>query len=87
MSELEPSSNLLLPCPFCGASGLGYVLGGLPYDGTLDLEGGLGMVSSGIGYYAIRCRDCDCRGPNVKAKREQAVAKAIEAWNVRTLWT
>lgn len=74
------------PCPFCGASGLGYVLGGLPYDGVLDLEGGLGMVSSGIGYYAIRCRECDSRGPNVKAKRENAVSDAIEAWNRRTIW-
>ena len=81
MSNDEP-----MPCPFCGASGLGYVLGGLPYDGTLDLEGGLGMVSSGIGYYAICCRDCECRGPNVKAKREQAVERAIKAWNRRTIW-
>lgn len=77
----------LLPCPFCGASGLGYVLGGLRFDGALDLDGNLGMVSSGIGYYAIRCRECDCRGPNIKASRDKAVAKAIEAWNGRTLWT
>lgn len=80
------SSGGPIPCPFCGASGLGHVLGGLPYDGTLDLEGGLGMVSSGIGYYAILCLDCGCRGPNVKAKREQAVERAIKAWNGRTIW-
>jgi hypothetical protein len=80
------SSDELKPCPFCGASGLGYVLGGLPYYGTLELEGGLGMVSSGIGYYAICCRDCEWQGPKVKAKREQAVERAIEAWNGRTLW-
>ena len=80
------SSGGPIPCPFCGASGLGRVLGGLPYDGTFDLEGGLGMVSSGIGYYAIYCRDCGCQGPNVKAKREQAVERAIKAWNRRTIW-
>ncbi len=74
------------PCPFCGASGLRRVLGGLPYDGPLDLEGGLGMVSSGMGYYAIRCCECECRGPNVKAKREKAVSAAIKAWNGRTIW-
>lgn len=76
----------LAPCPFCGASGLRYVLGGLPYDGSLDLVGGLGMVSSGIGYYAIRCTNCDARGPNVKAPRDKAVARAIAAWNGRTIW-
>ena len=77
---------LIDPCPFCGASGLGYVLGGLPYDGPLDLEGGLGMVSAGIGWYAIRCRNCDARGPNVKASRDKACEKAINAWNGRTIW-
>lgn len=76
----------LKPCPFCGASGLGYVLGGLFYDGPLDLEGGLGIVSSGIGWYAIRCRECDCRGPNVKAPKDRAVSAAIKAWNGRTIW-
>lgn len=74
------------PCPFCGAAGLGYVLGGLPHTAALDLEGGLGMVSPGIGYYAIRCRECDCRGPNVKASKERAVDAAIKAWNGRTIW-
>lgn len=74
------------PCPFCGASGLGHVLYGLSYDGALDVDGGLGMVSSGIGYYAIRCRDCECRGPNVKASKNKAVAAAVAAWNRRTLW-
>ena len=78
MSAIE-----LLPCPFCGASGLGNVLGGLTYDGPLDLDGGLGMVSSGIGYYAIRCRDCECRGPNVRAPKDKAVSAAIKAWNKR----
>ena len=74
------------PCPFCGASGLGYVLGGLSCNVTLVKDGGLGMVSSGIGYYAIRCRDCDARGPNVKGSREKAVGAAIDAWNGRTIW-
>ena len=73
----------LRPCPFCGASGLGRVLGGLPYDGELDPRGRLGMVSSGGDYYAIRCRGCDMRGPNVRARREDAVAAAIDAWNRR----
>ena len=31
-------------------------------------------------------RDCDCRGPNVKASRDRAVSAAIEAWNGRTVW-
>lgn len=88
MSEVRAGSSEvrvseLKPCPFCGARGLRYVLGGLPYNGRLDLEGELGMVSSGIGYYAIRCLECDSRGPNVKSKREHAVARAIEAWNKR----
>lgn len=82
-TENSKSVPQLKPCPFCGASGLGHVLHGLHHDGVLDLEGGLGMVSPGIGWYAIRCRDCDCRGPNVKAGRDRAVARAIEAWNGR----
>ena len=73
------------PCPFCGASGLAYVLR-LPYDGALDLDGGLGMVKTGEDWYAIRCRDCDAEGPRVKAAKGKAVEKAVKAWNRRTIW-
>ena len=74
------------PCPFCGASGLGSVLGGLSYDGTLDLDGGLGMVRTGENWYAVRCRECEAAGPRVRASRAKAVEKAIAAWNRRTIW-
>lgn len=75
-----------LPCPFCGASGLGYV----PYETIehppLDAGGALTLTITGDGWYCIRCSDCGAGGPRVRATRAKGCERAVEAWNGRTIW-
>lgn len=77
-----------LPCPFCGGAGLRHVPREL--DGgerpALDLDGALFVSVTGDGWYAVRCSDCYAMGPRVHATRASGCAKAIEAWNGRTIW-
>jgi hypothetical protein len=77
-----------IPCPFCGGSGLKYI----PYDlkaydhPPLVVDGPLNVCVTGEGWYCVQCVDCYAMGPRVKATKAQAVTKAIDAWNGRTLW-
>lgn len=74
-------------CPFCGAPDLGWVPGDLVEHPPLYADGGLAVISTGDGWYAVRCRCCDAMGPRVKATKARACEEAIEAWNKRSLLT
>ena len=78
-------SARVMPCPFCGGSGLRAV----PYElnsydhPPLEVDGALTVSITGDGWYAVRCGDCYAMGPRVKATRAKGVSKAVEAWNKR----
>lgn len=73
----------LKPCPFCHATGLGYVVADAGSMYKLDPDGCLGIDQPGPGWWHVRCRECDATGPKVKATRANAVEKSVEAWNGR----
>jgi len=78
----------VMPCPFCGGSGLRHVPREL--DGAdrpaLDIDGALSVSVTGDGWYAVRCGDCCAMGPRVRATRAKGCGKALDAWNRRTIW-
>jgi hypothetical protein len=74
------------PCPFCGATGLGFVPGDISEHPELDAEGMLNVCRTAADWFAVQCVGCYAMGPRVKASKATAYAKAIDAWNGRTLW-
>lgn len=53
-------------------------------DGVaVEVDGALHVAQTGNDWWCVACGDCMAQGPKVKAPRDRAAVRAVQAWNER----